>query len=288
MSTPQAPMSEEEARALIEKAQAKLQKQMARAHTQLGQFKDELQGRIAQVESELAEYRALRDQLAPHAQHPAGAYHHTSILALCQSREAYLTMLQMEASCAQFNQNLAQSGPAEDWDGEGSPFRDPETQPRYLEARARMDYFLTGFLWMRHLEAADALLRLGGADGAITPANDEERAHREARRAALQAQMSVDPSLAQLVQRLSDELQLVAALLPWAKTSLARVAQLEGPEKRALLQDPDWLKLSAAQATLGNLPQALESHPALMDFDFTYRPAPVAAPELDSSADPVV
>lgn len=261
-------LTEEEMKAQLEAAQAKLVEAMERGERDFAEAQELARASLARVEEELAALEAQRGRLERYKDHPEGGYHYLNILALCRAKAAHRKLLQIELACLEHNMGLATGGPPEDWEGESSPFRDAEADPGYGLARATMDYYLAGFYWLRHLEHADALLRAAGDEPAVRPHNEAEEALRAERAEKLQAIAKADPEAQKALVRLTEDMRLAQALLPWAKEALAGLEAQPAAERRRSLQDPDWNKLNGVMHALENLPAALAAVPALAEFDF--------------------
>ena len=268
-TAPDTELSEEEIRAQLEKAQARLVEQMERGQKELAEARRILEHDRTKVDGELQELSTRVERLTPYKDHPEGAFHYRSAVAFQRAKAAEATMLAVQLECLEHNFQLAQSGPPEDWDGTGSPFRDAASEPAYGLARVTMDYYLAGFYWLQRLELVDALLRAVGHEPAIAPHNDAEEAIRAERAQALKARLTADKATQIAAMRLAEELNLAQATLPWAKMALARLEVLPKAEQRVLLADPDWNKLNGAMRTLEALPQAIAELPGLADFDFS-------------------
>ena len=261
-------LTEEEMKAQLEAAQAKLVEAMGRGEKDFGEAQALARTSLQRVEEELKSLEATLGRLERYKDHPEGGYHYANILALVRAKTAHRKLLQIELACLEHNMALATGGPPEDWEGEGSPFRDAEADPGYGLARATMDYYLAGFYWLRHLEHADTLLRAAGDEPAVVPHNEAEEALRAERAEKLKALMAGDPEAQRALVRLTEEMRLTQALLPWAKEALAGLEAQPAAERRKSLQDPDWKKLNGVMHALENLPASLTAVPALAAFDF--------------------
>lgn len=273
--TPQSPqssqpeLSEAEIRAQLEAAQARLVEQMEQGQKDLTEARQILEADRDKVAAELAELDARVQKLTPYKDHPEGAFHYASALAFQRAKGAEKRMLDLQLAALEHNLGLAVSGPPEGWDGEGSPFRDVATEPAYNVARVTMDYYLTGFFWLRRLELVDTLLRAVGHPPAIQSRNAGEEETRTARAAELKAALQADKDTLLTVMRLAEDLSLAQATLPWAKTALGRLELMAPADQRTLLADPDWNKLNGALRALEALPETLAGLPALAEFDFS-------------------
>lgn len=262
-------LSEEEIRQQLEAAQARLLEQMEKGQRDLAEARAILENDLASVNAELAELEARTKKLEPFKDHPEGNFHYKCALAFQRAKAAEGRMIEIQLECIAHNAQLATSGPPENWDGEGSPFRDAASEPAYGVARATMDYYLAGFFWLQRLELSDALLRAVGHEGAIVAHNPEEEATRAERAAALKAILMAEKETQIAAVRLAEELNLAQAILPWAKTALARLELMPAAEQRVMLADPDWNKLNGAMRALEALPGAIAALPGLADFDFS-------------------
>lgn len=268
-TSPEPELTEEEIRAKLEEAQARLLKQMEKGQQDLAEARRILEQDLEAVNAELADLNARVARLEPYKAHPEGQFHYKSALAFQRAKAAEGRMIEIQLECIEHNAQLAQSGPPENWDGEGSPFRDAVSEPAYKLASSTMDYYLAGFFWMQRLELVDTLLRAVGHEPAIASHNDDEEATRVERAQAFKAILTAEKETQIAAMRLADEVNLAQATLPWAKTALARLEVMPREEQKVLLSDPDWNKLNGAMRALEVLPSAIAALPGLADFDFS-------------------
>ncbi|MFN3430843.1 MAG: hypothetical protein ACK46X_12920 [Candidatus Sericytochromatia bacterium] len=276
-------MSEAEAKKKLEEATAALEKQITKGKAQFGIRIGQLQERLAALDAELADLDVRRAQLAPYQDHPEGAFHYQRIELLHRGNAHMRQALAIELACVEHNAQVLEVGPGATSVEKGeNPFREPENDPAFLEARATSDMYLAGFHWVGLSPAIDAIMRVGVKEAALRVMDaDQEQACLD-RANRLKAAMQGDPELTMKVTRWAGELQEAALLLDWAKSALKRLANVPVAERKATFEDPDWAKLNGKALFLGSLAkQAQEAHPALAALF-----APPAPAEQAEAAEP--
>lgn len=278
-------MSEAEAKKKLEEATAALEKQITKGKTQFATRIGQLQERLADLDAELADLDVRRTQLAAYQDHPEGAFHYQRIELLHRGNSHMRQALAIELACAEHNVQVLEVGPGATSVEKGeNPFRDPENDPAFLEARATSDMYLAGFHWVGLSPAIDAIMRVGVKEAALKVLDAEQEKACVDRANGLKAAMQGNPELTMKVTRWAGELQETALLLDWAKSALKRLASVPVAARKSTFEDPDWAKLNGKALFLGSLAkQAQEAHPALAALFAPPAPAEqaeAAQPEL--------
>jgi hypothetical protein len=269
-------ISEEEAKRLLADAQANLEKQVSKAKQVFSQNIKRADERLKHAIKKLQETEAMRDQVAPHKDHPEGTYHYKNLDLLCRVFGANKTMMEIEKAANQHNLAIAESEEMV----ENPHFHIPSQNPLYMEARARVDYNLGVFLWVANIEGIDVALRSVMNVPAVVSQSPEEEAWRQNNVAEMKAAMAADHELAKQISQVAAELQETQALLEWANGSLGTVLQLQPEAKKDYLGDNDWAKLNAKVAFLCELADKLQPFPALAKHFPQPEPTPLPYEQL--------
>lgn len=149
---------------------------------------------------------------------------------------------------------------------EAYKFTLPLEEPRYLEARARLNLYFGLHHWVACVDGIDVILRATVKDTAVTPQDAAEEEGRAKMAEVVRQAMAGNRELAILMGQLGTELQEAWAYFRWASDSLKGLEAMSPESRRETLLDADWKKLNGKAVLLGSLIQKVQPYREVAQF----------------------